>query len=1429
MRVRENPTTLARHDCVHPGADATAGPGKPDDGAGLGITPRHLPHYSQFSFSGADRNAFQGGLHSKLYDKLGAHLCVNDAGVPGVHFSVWAPQATSVSVVGAFNQWDATVNRLVCDPAGIWEAFVEGVGVGELYTFKVLGAGPGAKPVEKSDPFAFGGAPFRFFQEPPKPVTPTPVTVPVSSLLGAGVAVGVDGDRGGRAGAEPEAGAAGMVAPVGSEGSGAACSDVKEAAPVQSAVVDLTEHKWTDDAWMEARKGKKWLEEPISIYEVHLGSFMRKPSPGSDKGSRDAAGKGLRLSLADILRLLDPDADGGASAKTSDNVTTNNNNSNGSNTATISSNSSNSSNSSSSSSSSILGDKSKGLVSAAERSNGSNGGTPLTNGGGAGWQPQTPGSLPTAATAANSRKATQGQLAAEGAGQVETGGGVGTKYSGEVTICSGDQTMVDARPDSFDREGHSWAGSALAEPPACSSGPLCVPGSCCPVPQASTPASANPASAQSMNHPASMLAGMSHTDVVADSLQVATMDNLAPALTATVSHRGGANGGGGGGADVGPIGPSSGSIENGGFGGGAASNGANASSGGGARSSGGNAGGSSGNASNGGNGTSGGNASSSTSSGGGGGGASAVSEDIPSCYYSYDDHVSTLVAYVRAMGFTHVELMPFMEHPFYGSWGYQVTGYFCPTSRYGAPVALMRLIDAFHNAGLGVIMDWVPAHFPLDPHGLALFDGTPQYEYSDARRGFHPDWKTGVFDYSKPEVRCFLHSSARFWLEHYHIDGVRVDAVASMLYFNYSRRDGEWLGNDYGGPENWHSVTFLRHLNEMVHWGFPGVFTIAEESTTWPQVSGRDKVAGCREALGFDFKWDIGWMNDTLEYWQKEPRHRTAAHCKLTFRNMYALSEHFVLPLSHDEVVHGKRSLLRKMPGDASQAFANLCLLLGYQYVTPGKKLLFMGQEFGQRGEWDHEGGLDWGLLAQSQLHAGVARWVAELNRVYKRERSLHEGDHFKWGFEWLDVDNAEDSVLVFLRKSRVPEPPLLVALNFKPVVREDYRIRVPEAGPWRVILNSDDREYGGSGMWPFDRQPPGRADAATSSPNPSGPFQASTQTPTSSQRPGSASSQHQAQGVGPDNVPVDEGELAVLALHSSRINSCPSLSRTTSAGGIHGGFPLEHGSVPGAGSPQPWLHAHGHHLGRLHGHGTRENHREAADGGNNWKFCNRYKYTLRLRLPPLGMVVLQAKRRECKEVTFRWTGVRSHQSVAVSGTFNDWQEQLPLVRDDEESAATINSQHGDVNNSGAMSGSVGGMGASADAMFPPFSNPGEPSSASSSPPSFTQSLPTMSSSSAFGSSSGQPGGGGKGGGGGRQGSYPPPSWSLRMSLPCGQYEYKFLVDGEYMCDGDAPVVCHDGTNNNNFLVVPSVGGNSATLGFPSLPPNSGLGWPDTP
>ena len=432
----------------------------------------------------------------------------------------------------------------------------------------------------------------------------------------------------------------------------------------------------------------------------------------------------------------------------------------------------------------------------------------------------------------------------------------------------------------------------------------------------------------------------------------------------------------------------------------------------------------------------------------------------PGRFLTYREIAPLLAAYVKEMGFTHVEFLPVMEHPFYGSWGYQITGYFAPTSRYGTPQDFMYLVDFLHREGIGVILDWVPSHFASDPYGLGFFDGTHLYEHADPRKGVHPDWGSLVFNYGRHEVRSFLLSSACFWLDKYHADGLRVDAVASMLYLDFSRTEGAWVPNPQGGRENLDAIHFLRRFNEEVYRRFPDIQTYAEESSAWPGVSRPTHAGG----LGFGFKWDMGWMHDTLEYFRLDPIYRKYHHRNLTFRGLYAWSENFVLPLSHDEVVYGKGSLFGKMPGDPWQKFANLRLLLGYMYAVPGKKLLFMGGEFGQEREWNHEGELDWWLLSRPQ-NEGVRLWVRDLNRIYQEERALHKLDCEPSGFQWVIADDADSGVLAFLRKGRDPNDCLLVVAHFTPVVREGYRVGVPFPGFWREVLNSDAKEYCGSGV----------------------------------------------------------------------------------------------------------------------------------------------------------------------------------------------------------------------------------------------------------------------------------------------------------------------------------------------------------------------------
>jgi len=427
-------------------------------------------------------------------------------------------------------------------------------------------------------------------------------------------------------------------------------------------------------------------------------------------------------------------------------------------------------------------------------------------------------------------------------------------------------------------------------------------------------------------------------------------------------------------------------------------------------------------------------------------------------YLNYRELAHALADYLADLGFTHVELMPVTEHPFYGSWGYQTTGYFAPTARYGSPQDLMYFVEHLHQRGIGVILDWVPSHFPNDAHGLADFDGTHLYEHADPRQGFHPEWNSAIFNYGRNEVRSFLISSALFWFEKYHIDGIRVDAVASMLYLDYARKDGEWIPNKYGGRENLEAIHFLRTLNEAVYRDHADACMIAEESTAWPMVSRPTTMGG----LGFGMKWNMGWMHDTLEYVKQDPVFRKYHHGQLTFSLIYAFNENFVLPLSHDEVVYGKGSLIGKMPGDDWQMFANLRALFGYMWGHPGKKLLFMGGEFAQRREWTHEGELEWWVTSLPE-HAGMLNWIRGLNRVYRSEPSLYQKDFTSDGFEWIDAGNAEQSVLAFVRKSP-GNVPILVIINFTPVPRRNFLVGIPNRGIWREVLNSDALEYGGSG-----------------------------------------------------------------------------------------------------------------------------------------------------------------------------------------------------------------------------------------------------------------------------------------------------------------------------------------------------------------------------
>ena len=429
-------------------------------------------------------------------------------------------------------------------------------------------------------------------------------------------------------------------------------------------------------------------------------------------------------------------------------------------------------------------------------------------------------------------------------------------------------------------------------------------------------------------------------------------------------------------------------------------------------------------------------------------------------YLGYRELADELCAYVHHMGYTHVELLPVMEHPFYGSWGYQTTGLFAPTARYGDPEDFMYLVDRLHGQGIGVILDWVPSHFPGDEHGLVYFDGTHLFEHADPKRGYHPEWNSYIYNYGRNEVRCILGSSAMSWLERYHADGLRVDAVASMLYLDYGRRQGEWIPNEHGGNEDLEAVSFLRKLNESIYRDFPDVQTIAEESTAWPMVSRPAYLGG----LGFGLKWKMGWMHDTLDYFATDPLYRKYHQEKLTFSIWYAFTENYVLPLSHDEVVHGKGSLLGRMPGDDWQKMANLRALLGYHYSHPGKKLVFMGGEFGQWSEWQHEGSLDWQLL-EHPGHSGIQAWVRDLNHLYRDEPALHRRDFEPEGFQWVDFHDAENSVISYLRLGRADDRPVLVVLNLTPMTRHNYHVGVPRGGWWDELLNSDATRYDGSGQ----------------------------------------------------------------------------------------------------------------------------------------------------------------------------------------------------------------------------------------------------------------------------------------------------------------------------------------------------------------------------
>ncbi len=427
---------------------------------------------------------------------------------------------------------------------------------------------------------------------------------------------------------------------------------------------------------------------------------------------------------------------------------------------------------------------------------------------------------------------------------------------------------------------------------------------------------------------------------------------------------------------------------------------------------------------------------------------------------SYRELADELVSYVKELEFTHVEFLPIMEHPYFPSWGYQITGYFAPSSLFGQPDDYAYMVDAFHQAGIGVILDWVPSHFPYDAHGLADFDGTHLYDHADPKKGFHPDWKSAIFNFDRWEVRSFLISNALFWLDEYHADGLRVDAVASMLYLDYSREDGEWIPNKFGGNENLEAISFLKEFNETTHREFPDVVTIAEESTAWPGVSKPIEEGG----LGFDQKWMMGWMHDTLEYMKMDPYFRKHHHHELTFSLVYAFSEKFMLPLSHDEVVHGKGTLLTRMPGDEAQKFAGLRLMFGYMWTHPGSQLLFMGGEFGQTTEWNIERGLEWQLI-QHKVHKGVQLWVKDLNYYYKNSKALFEKQFEKEGFEWIDHADYSNSVLTYIRRGKAKNDVVLVACNFTPVTRENYRFGVPFAGKYKEVLNSDSADYGGTGI----------------------------------------------------------------------------------------------------------------------------------------------------------------------------------------------------------------------------------------------------------------------------------------------------------------------------------------------------------------------------
>ncbi len=427
---------------------------------------------------------------------------------------------------------------------------------------------------------------------------------------------------------------------------------------------------------------------------------------------------------------------------------------------------------------------------------------------------------------------------------------------------------------------------------------------------------------------------------------------------------------------------------------------------------------------------------------------------------TYREMAGQLADYLKQNGFTHVEFLPVMEHPFYLSWGYQTTGYFSPTRRYGTSTDFKYLIDVLHQNGIGVLLDWVPSHFPSDEHGLGYFDGTHLFEHADPRQGFHPDWKSLIFNYGRHEVRSFLISSALYWLDEFHADGLRVDAVASMLYLDYSRRDGEWIPNPWGGRENVDAINFLRQLNDEVKRSFPDCFTVAEESTSWPMVSRPSSAGG----LSFGYKWDMGWMHDVLDYMKRDPVYRKYHHNELTFRGLYQNTENFILPLSHDEVVYGKGSLFGKMAGDTWQKFANLRLLFAMQWTQPGKKLLFMGGEIGQSAEWNHDSSIDWHLL-QYHEHRGIQNLIAHLNYLYRTYPALHSLDHDPRGFQWLDPNNVEDSVLTYMRSAGNPDENIVAVFNCTPVPRQNYRVGVPHGGYWRELCNTDAAVYGGSQM----------------------------------------------------------------------------------------------------------------------------------------------------------------------------------------------------------------------------------------------------------------------------------------------------------------------------------------------------------------------------